>query len=113
MMRITTLPRSVWQKKVEEQGMTYHTIDEEIYWDESAYYSFTSSEIDELESASEELQKICIEATEHIITNRLYEKLQQFYQQHQVPQLLRQIRYSRHLNEGFLRLLCKQDVVLE
>jgi glutathionylspermidine synthase len=80
MMRITTLPRSVWQKKVEEQGMTYHTIDEEIYWDESAYYSFTSSEIDELESASEELQKICIEATEHIITNRLYEKLQ-------IPQL--------------------------
>lgn len=76
MMRITTLPRPDWQRTVEEQGITFHTIDEELYWDESAYYSFTSSEIDELELASIELQKICIEATEHIITNRLYDKLQ-------------------------------------
>jgi glutathionylspermidine synthase len=76
MQRITTAPRHDWQGKVQQYGMEYHTIDGEVYWDESAYYSFSSSEIDELETATADLQELCIAAAEHIITNRLYEKLQ-------------------------------------
>lgn len=76
MERIATIPRPDWQTKVEEYGMAYHTIDDDIYWDESAYYSFSSVEIDELDTATAELQEMCIAATEHIITNKLYEKLQ-------------------------------------
>jgi glutathionylspermidine synthase len=75
MMRITTQPRPDWQSKVEEHGMTFHTIDEAFYWDETAYYRFTSGEIDELESATAELQELCIAAAEHVITNKLYDKL--------------------------------------
>lgn len=74
-MRIVTRPRHDWQNKVEECGMYYHTIDEEVYWDESAYYSFTASEIDEIELATDELQRICIDAVEYVISNNLYEKL--------------------------------------
>ena len=76
MQRIVTPPRADWQEKVEEYGLTYHTIDDELYWDESACYSFSSSEIDELETATAELQEMCIAAAEHVITNKLYEKLQ-------------------------------------
>ncbi|MBK5273543.1 MAG: glutathionylspermidine synthase family protein [Desulfuromonadales bacterium] len=76
MERIVTPPRFDWQEKVESYGMSYHTIDGQPYWDETAYYSFTSAEIDELESATEELHQMCIKAAEHVIANKLYNKLQ-------------------------------------
>ena len=75
MERIATPPRFNWQEKVESHGLTYHTIDGQTYWDETAYYSFTTSEIDELESATAELHEMCIQAVEHVIDNRLYNKL--------------------------------------
>lgn len=75
MQRIVTPPRLNWQGIVEEQGMRYHTIDSEVYWDESCYYSFTCEEIDELESATTELQEMCISAAEHVIVEKLYDRL--------------------------------------
>lgn len=75
MERIITPPRFDWQEKVESYGLKYHTIDGQVYWDETAYYSFTASEIDELESATAELHDLCIEAAGHVITNRLYDRL--------------------------------------
>lgn len=76
MLRNLIQPRPDWPTKVEKLGMEYHTIDGEMYWDESAYYSFSSSEIDEIESATTELQEMCITAAEYIISNRHYSKLQ-------------------------------------
>lgn len=76
MMRIKTMPRRNWQDRVEEYGMNFHSIDGEVYWDESAYYSFSSVEIDELESAASVLHEMCIATAGHIIEKRLYEKLQ-------------------------------------
>ncbi len=76
MQRNVTPPRFEWQQKVESCGMSYHTIDGEVYWDETAHYSFTASEIDELEAATAELQEICIEAVGHVISEKLYDKLQ-------------------------------------
>ncbi len=76
MERISTPPRFDWQQTVESQGMLYHTIDGEMYWDETAYYSFSSSQIDELESATAELHELCIAAADHVISNKLYETLQ-------------------------------------
>ena len=75
MERIVTPPRFDWQEKVESNGMNYHTIDGQTYWDETAYYSFSSSEIDQLESATAELHEICIRAAEKVITQKLYDKL--------------------------------------
>ena len=76
MQRNIQPPRMNWQATVESQGMLYHTIDEEPYWDETACYHFESSEIDLLESATNELQERCIEAAQHVIDNDLFDKLQ-------------------------------------
>jgi glutathionylspermidine synthase len=75
MERVVTQPRFDWQQKVESYGLNYHTIDGQTYWDESAYYSFSSSEIDELEAATAELHDLCITAAEHVITHKLYDRL--------------------------------------
>ena len=51
MNRMLIIPRSDWQKTVEAQGFHFHTVGEQPYWDESAYYSFTAAEIDVIEAA--------------------------------------------------------------
>jgi glutathionylspermidine synthase len=75
MERTVTPPRFDWQKKVESYGMDYHTIDGQTYWDETAYYTFTSSEIDELEAATTELHDMCLKAAEHVIMHKKYDRL--------------------------------------
>lgn len=75
MIRHITTPRTEWQKTVESQGLLFHSADNQIYWDESAYYSFTSSQVEDLEKSSNELQKICLEAVQHVIDNKRYADL--------------------------------------
>jgi glutathionylspermidine synthase len=68
MRRLTTSPRSDWQKCVEKVGLTYHTLaDGTPYWDESAYWEFSSAEIDRLEAATAELQKLALAAGDVIL----------------------------------------------
>jgi len=76
MKRIKNDVRPNWQKIVESQGMVYHTADGVPYWDESAYYEFSSKQIDELESATNELHKLCLDAVQHIIDKKRYKELQ-------------------------------------
>ncbi|MGB4599237.1 MAG: glutathionylspermidine synthase family protein [Trichlorobacter sp.] len=76
MQRQTHPPRLNWQETVESQGLLYHTIDGEPYWDETASYRFDSAEIDLLEDAGNELQQRCIEAAQHIIDKDLFNRLQ-------------------------------------
>lgn len=76
MQRQSHPPRVNWQAAVESQGLQYHTIDGEPYWDETASYRFESAEIDVLEAATNELQERCIEAAQHIIDKDLFDKLQ-------------------------------------
>jgi glutathionylspermidine synthase len=61
------IPRSDWQKTVEAQGFHFHTVEKKPYWDESAYYSFTAREIDTLEAATYELDKICLAAVDRVL----------------------------------------------
>lgn len=75
MQRLVRPPRFNWQQTVESQGMLYHTIDGEPYWDETACYHFDSAEIDLLESATNELQERCIEAAQYVIDKDLFAKL--------------------------------------
>ncbi len=69
MLRITTPPRSDWPKVVESQGLLFHSIDGQPYWDETAYYLFEASEIDAIEAASYRLNEMCLAAAGHIIEN--------------------------------------------
>lgn len=75
MRRITLTPRANWQKKVEAGGLIYHTPNGQPYWDESACYLFTSAEVDMLEAATEELQRLCLEAGQFIIDQDRFESL--------------------------------------
>ena len=68
MRRLTVNPRDNWQKRVEKVGLTYHTLaDGTPYWDESAYWQFTSVEIDRLEAATAELQRLALAAGDAIL----------------------------------------------
>jgi len=70
MRRHQAAPRSNWQAKVERLGLVYHHITpEQVYWNESAFYEFTSDQVDELESATNEIQRLCLEAGQFIIDN--------------------------------------------
>jgi glutathionylspermidine synthase len=75
MQRERLTPREDWVERVESVGMTYHTIDGETYWDESACYRFTPDEIDTLDRATEALQGLCIAAVERVIKDNLFGRL--------------------------------------
>jgi len=69
MLRIATPPRADWNKVVESQGLLFHSIDGEPYWDETAYYLFEAKEVDLIEAASYRLNEMCLEAAGHVIKN--------------------------------------------
>ena len=71
MVRIKTNPRNNWQQAVENLGFGFHTTDVP-YWDETAYYSFTLDEVDNLEKATTTLWDLCLKAVQHVIDNKLY-----------------------------------------
>jgi glutathionylspermidine synthase len=73
MERCVASPRADWVQRVESVGMHYHSLDDQPYWDESAYYCFTPAEIDDLERATYALDKMCLEAVGHIVDNRRFE----------------------------------------
>ena len=75
MERISIKPRPHWTKTVEEQGLTYHTIDGKPYWHETACYRLSSREVDVLELAANELHRICIEAAGRVIERNLWKRL--------------------------------------
>ena len=74
MKRITIPPREDYIRKLEELSFEYHTMDG-VYWDESAFYQFKMSQIDQLEKATNELYEMCLTAVQHVIDNNLFPKL--------------------------------------
>jgi len=76
MQRLAITPRQDWQRKVEEYGLTFHTIDGAIYWDESACYQFTSAEVDLLDDATAELHRLCLAAVEEVIRRDRFAQFQ-------------------------------------
>jgi len=68
--RHTIAPRADWQRKVEEQGLIWHSDADGPYWDERAYYAFTLEEIDRIEAATEAVHALFVEAGEWIANDR-------------------------------------------
>lgn len=72
MERIASRPRPDWQRTVEEQGLTYavdraETGEPKPYWDESAAYVLSSAEVTELETVTERLHAMALEAAEAMV----------------------------------------------
>ena len=74
MRRIVTTPRADWREKVEEAGLIWHS-GEQVYWNESAFYEFTAKEVDVIEAATNELEKMTLASVQHIIDNKLYARM--------------------------------------
>lgn len=72
MRRISIDPRLGWQKKVEKYGFYYHTLKGEVYWDESAFYQFTTHEVDTIELATQTLHDWCLELVQEVIDKRMF-----------------------------------------
>lgn len=73
MRRLTQLPRPDWQAKVESVGFAFHTAEDgSPYWDESACYEFRPAEIEVIEQATLELDRMCLEAVDHVVKNSLW-----------------------------------------
>jgi glutathionylspermidine synthase len=75
MRRVRSTPRDHWEERVEAAGLTWHSAESTVYWDESAFYELTAKEVDILESATNELANMTLRAAQHIIDNKLYAKL--------------------------------------
>ena len=67
MQRKTVSPRSNWQQRVESQGLIFHTVADQPYWDESAYYQFNAAQVDRLEAVTNDLHAKCLEAVQYVI----------------------------------------------
>lgn len=68
MRRISVAQRANFDERASELGFTFHTIDGEPYWDESAYYAFTLAEIEEqLEAPSAELHAMALELVGRVV----------------------------------------------
>lgn len=70
MERIVSQPRAHWRQLVESQGLYFHTEEGLCYWDESVYYAFSLVQIEELENATEALEKMCRETINYLIEHR-------------------------------------------
>lgn len=62
-------PRPDSREKVEKLGLAFHTLNGQPYWYESAAYVFDKREVDELEAATAELQRLCMAAIDHVLEN--------------------------------------------
>ncbi len=68
MRRVVSEPRPNWEKRVEEVGLTYHTLEDgSPYWDETAHWEFSAKEIDRLEAATAEIQSLSLAAGDVIL----------------------------------------------
>ncbi len=66
MIRHECKPRPDFQKIVQSQGLVYHTNpDGTPYWQENAYYVFSSTRVDELYTAAKELHQMFLSAVDH------------------------------------------------
>jgi glutathionylspermidine synthase len=81
MRRLSATPRPGHEQIVQEQGLVYNdtTLPDgstRLFWNESAYYSFSMDEILELERVTQELHDKCLEVVDYVITNRRYRDFQ-------------------------------------
>lgn len=67
MERHAVAPRPAWQTIVEGQGLIWHTEGDDLYWDESAYYSFSMAEVEMIEAATEDVYTLFLEAGDKIV----------------------------------------------
>src|SRR5260370_10344569 len=73
MRRIICPERNDWRATAEAAGFDFHTIDDERYWDERAYYAFTLAESErQSEAPRGEIDALCLELVQRAIDDEEY-----------------------------------------
>ena len=71
MIRRAIAPRADWQRRVEAQGLLFHSLSapsaRQRYWTEDACYELSPGEADVIERATRELHARCLDAAAHVI----------------------------------------------
>ncbi len=67
MRRLEVTPRPDRRERARQMGFAYAEIAGEPYWDESCCYEFTAAQVDILDDATTELEKLSRAAVEHAI----------------------------------------------
>jgi len=67
-------PRPDWRQKFEALGFSFHSFDGG-YWDETACYRFSASEIDEIEETVAALHAMCLQAVDHVISRGRFQEM--------------------------------------
>ena len=86
MERVPQSPRPDWPSRLESIGFHFHSLDENDkpqpvdqqtfhYWREDVAYRFSSEEVERIYAAALELNKICMEAVDHVIEKDLFSRL--------------------------------------
>lgn len=65
--RQTAIPRPDWKAKVTEVGMYYHTVNNQVYWNENNVYVLDPELVDKIEAATAELHQMCANVVADII----------------------------------------------
>jgi len=74
--RRAVAPRAEWQRRVEAQGLVFHTTDHAgVYWGEDACYELSPAEADTLLAATGELHQMCVAAVGRVVRDRRYAEL--------------------------------------
>jgi glutathionylspermidine synthase len=73
MKRVRMQPRPHWQKRLEDLGIFFHTLNGEPYWNEAAAYQFSTHEVDLLELATNKLHQMCMLLVQQVIDDNLFD----------------------------------------
>ncbi|WP_426575840.1 glutathionylspermidine synthase family protein [Xenorhabdus stockiae] len=69
MKRISITERPDWREKATEYGFNFHTMYDQPYWSEEAYYQFSLGQIEEIEDATAELHQMCLQVVENVVNS--------------------------------------------
>jgi glutathionylspermidine synthase len=68
MQRVDCSERDDWRLTAAKVGFNFHTMDDERYWDETAYYAMSLEEIEQrIEAPSAEIEAMCLELIDEVI----------------------------------------------
>lgn len=68
MLRRDIAERENWHELAQEYGFSFHTIDGQAYWDETAYYQFTLEQIEnDIEDPTQELHEMCLHVVDKVV----------------------------------------------
>ena len=71
MLRRDIAARTNWHDTAQEYGFSFHTIDGQAYWDESAYYQFTLEQIEnDIEDPTQELHEMCLHVVDKVVQSQ-------------------------------------------